>query len=170
MFCRQSSWTWKTSSWVNGDRTVIFANTTSLNCCIKDTVIVRLINDTCLKTRVGKDARAQGEGRNQIHLTRSCCSRKARLQSHNRDPQTSFLQFVPFRLFYEFVTFFWKGRPTPLPATLDEFCGESHFVFLLIVLITQGKFHCIQHIYTFYKHKNFEKYDLLCASFAHWLQ
>lgn len=154
---------WKMSSWVNDDSVVIFAWTTSLNCCKKETVIVRLINDTCLKTRVGKDARAQGEGRNQIHLTHFFCSRKAELQPRNRDPQTAFLQFVPFRLFHEFVTFFWKGRQTPYLRRSMNSAGRVTLFFLLIVLITQGKLHCIQDISTFYKYNNFELYYLLCV-------
>lgn len=64
---------------------------------------------------------------------------------------------------------FGKGDCLPYLRRSMNSAGRVTLFFLLIVLITQGKFHCIQHIYTFYKHKNFEKYYLLCASFAHWL-
>lgn len=130
---------------------------------------MRLINDTCLKTRVGKDARAQGEGRNQIHLTRFLLA-ESTTQLHNRNPQTSFLQFVPSRLFHEFVAFFWKGRRTPYLRSSMNSAGRVTLFFLLITLITQGKFHCIQFINTLNECNNFEKVYLLCFSCAHWPQ
>lgn len=128
---------------------------------------MRLINDTCLKTRLGKDARAQGEGRNQIHLTRFLLA-ESTTQLHNRNPQTSFLQFVPSRLFHEFVAFFWKGRRTPYLRSSMNSAGRVTLFFLLIALITQGKFRCIQFINTFYERNNFKEVYLQCFSRVHW--
>lgn len=120
------------------------------------------INYTCLKTRVGKDARAQGEGLNQIHLTLFLLA-----ESTTGIRKHPFLQFVPSRLFHEFVAFFWKGRRTPYLRSSMNSAGRVTLFFLLIALITQGKFYCIRFINTLYECNNFEKVYLLCFSCAH---
>lgn len=130
-------------------------------------MIVCLINDTCLKTSVGKDARAQGEGQNQIHLTRFLLA-ESTTQLHNPESANILFTVCSFStLFYEFVAFFWKGRRTPYLRSSMNSAGRVTLFFLLIALISQGKFCCIQFINTLYECNNFEKVYLLFFSCAH---
>lgn len=120
------------------------------------------------RMRAKKDARAQGEGRNQIHLTRFLLAQSS-TQAHKRNPKIYFLQFVSSQFVQEFATLFWKGRRSPYLRRPMNSAGRVTLFFLLIALKAQGKFQCIQNINTFNDYTNCEmKYQLFFFSCAHW--
>lgn len=54
------------------------------------------------------------------------------------------------------ICYFLLERETPYLRRSMNSAGRVTLFFLLIVLITQGRFNCIQDINRFYEHKNFE--------------
>lgn len=88
-------------------------------------------------------------GRDEIKSTSRASSARGKNTTPVTQPGSTNILSTVCSFFHEFVAFFWKGRHAPHLRRSMKSAARVTLFFLLIVLITQGRFR-------FYEHKNFE--------------